>query len=317
MKLFFFFIFIIYLFSSTLCLKEAKVFFIEFLKTITNENVTEKIAEQCLDDYFDYSVLILQKNIIENDFESLSRNYENLMIDIFLNCQNIVPLFKKKEIKFINKTSYDNIFSPNFLKTLVNIYSNALKEYQNPNKTSTSLGRAAGKIFNLLIFDSDSINENDNIISNKSQSEMNNEDYLEFVGGMFNGMKKIEDNKESECYKDIIKGKEEILENLEFGRKELEKGESLMSTITKTILALMGVDGLIIDCNLLSLTGKIISKFTSIKEFSELSNRIIDNSANFILYIGKMFENFSNGNYKETGKYFGKIISNIFDFYVK
>lgn len=79
-------IFSFFLFLNTsICLQAAKDAFIEFIKTTKNGKVLD-LSEQCLGKLFDYHFLLLKKNYKNNNCKELSRNLENIGIDIFINC---------------------------------------------------------------------------------------------------------------------------------------------------------------------------------------------------------------------------------------
>ena len=130
-------------------------------------------------------------------------------------------------------------------------------------------------------------------------------------------MKKEDDLGESLCYKDVMQGKKEILEHVKKGMKGVEEGKGFGKAIKTILFNLMTVDGLVLDCNLLTLGGNVIGKFTSTKEMVLLYDKLITNADKFIIYIKNIFSSYKKNDLNEAGVNLGKIISSLFDFYVK
>lgn len=329
MKFIFLFIIFLILINIINSLKEAKDFLIEFIKVVSKDKVTIELSEQCLGNFFDYQFLLLKKNFKENNFQNLSKNLENIIIDIILNCPNyeLITLFNETELD--NFGSLPDIYNPSFYFKLYNLGSTVYSQYNNNSLTGTSLGLISGKFINL--FKNSSLNELDYSNNNSSLNELDNsnnnftenysilnkfEDYFEIIGGIFIGMKEKDDGNESKCYNDIIQGKDEIIKNIQKSWEKVDKNKAFGSIIKEILFKLITVKGLFADCNILGLGSSIISKLNR-KEIGNLMGKIIGNSNLYLSYIGQILDNFKNNNMREAGKYGGKIISDIFDFHVK
>lgn len=302
------------------CFKEAKDFLYEFIKTTTNDINSINLSEQCMGKSFDYHFLLLKKNYKENNFEKLSINLENLAIDIFINCPN----FELKKI--FNNTEFEGFGelpakykSKIYIKS-VNFGTTLYMQYKNNTLTGTSLGKVCGQFINLFKNNYTYLNEleieNKNISQNNSVLDSINE-YFDIIGGIFIGMKENDDGSESKCYNDILKGKTKIMNNIENSLKKVDGNKEIGDIFKNIIFNLITVEGLFVDCNLLSFASNIISVITSSSEMSKLLAKITNNSSQYILFIGKIAENIKDNNRKEAGKYIGKIISEIFSFHVK
>ena len=310
---------LILLFCQANCFKEARDFLIELVKTINNGKTLKNLSEQCLGKYFDYRFLLLTKSYKEDDFANAAKNIENIVIDSLINC----PL--EDLLSVLDKNLLDNSTDSGLESKL---YSKALSIgrillsdiYNNKNITGVSLGRTIGRILNLFkanYTEPKELYSNDTSISPGSLLDIKEDDYFEFIAGIFAGMKEKDDEKESECYKDILKGKSKIMKQINDGMKKLDEGKGLGETMTGILFGLVTVEGLVVDCNLLNLGSNIFNKVTSFKDMTELFMNLMMNSDEYLSYGGEVYENFLKKNLKECGKSIGKIISKLFDFHVK
>ena len=310
---------LILLFYQANCFKEARDFLIELVKTINNGKTLKNLSEQCLGKYFDYRFLLLTKSYKEDDFANAAKNIENIVIDSLINC----PL--EDLLSVLDKNLLDNSTDSGLESKL---YSKALSIgrillsdiYNNKNITGVSLGRTVGRILNLFkanYTEPKELYSNDTSISPGSLLDIKEDDYFEFIAGIFAGMKEKDDEKESECYKDILKGKSKIMKQINDGMKKLDEGKGFGETMTGILFGLVTVDGLVVDCNLLNLGSNIFNKVTSFKDMTELFMNLMMNSDEYLSYGGEVYENFLKKNLKECGKSIGKIISKLFDFHVK
>ncbi len=323
-----FYIFVTFLLININCSQAAKDALIEFIKTIKNGQMFIS-SENCLGKLFDYHFYKLIKNFKTGDFKQITKNLENIGLDIIVNCpgKEFVAVFNDTKIADISTLPFK--YKIDIITKIFKLGVNVYLEYKNNTLTGATIGQALGKVLNMLTknnieasqIESGTENETENgSLLDEASSFLSNikpEDYLELIGGLFNGMKEKDNEKESECYKDIIKGQNKILEHINNGMKEIEKGKAIGKTITSIIFNLVTVEGLVVDCNLLSLGSNVLSKLTSIKEATNLVKKIVDNSIVYLLYVGQLYDSFQKKNLKETGKYVGKIISDIFDFHVK
>lgn len=319
MKYSFFLISFLILFNIINSFKEAKDFLFEFIKTITNNTNSIILSDQCMGKSFDYHFLFLKKNYKENNFEKVSINLENLAIDIFINCPNfeLIQIFNNTEFEGFADLSA-KYKSKIYIKA-VNFAANLYMQYKNNTLNGASLGKMCGEFLNL--FKNNYIGLNEIEVENKNISQNNSvldsiDEYFDIIGGIFIGMKEKDDGSESKCYNDILKGKAKIMKNIENSLKNVDKDKAIGEIFKNIIFNLIGVEGLFLDCNLLSFASNIISVITSSNEMSKLLSKIADNSSKYLLFIGKILENIKDNNKKEIGRYIGKIISSIFGFYV-
>ena len=250
---------------------------------------------------------------------TLISSIENIIIDsLVLNCplKPIALLLNDINLNLTSQELTSTLYSKSFKLGQI-IYN----EYTNPNITASSLGNTLGKIVNLFrknYVEPKFIKEEEtqkNIVPNKKIFDEN--DYFGLFEGLFLGMKKEDNGEESLCYKDVLKGKDEIMKHVRKGMKGVEEGKSVGKMIRTILFNLMTVEGLVIDCNLLSLGGSVISKFTSMKEMMVLYDKIIKNVGDYINILKNIFTCYTNKDLKGIGMNIGKFISKIFDFYVK
>lgn len=314
MKNIFSLIILFLLFNIAFCSKEGKEFYKEFLRVTNYQNISSDLDDQCFGNLFDYYFLVLKISYQQNDFMTLISSFENIIIDSFiLNCpiKSIVYMFKDLDLNFTSTKFKSSMYSKGFQLTKL-----IITEYTNPNISGTSLGRTLGKIFNL--FRKDQIPEIEEPKTSVPEKKLfNEEDYFSFFEGIFLGMKKEEDGQESLCYKDVLKGKDEIMKHIRKGMKGVEEGKAVGKMIRTILFNLMTVEGLVIDCNLLTLGGSVISKLSSMKEIMVLYDKIMKNAGDYITIFKNIFDSYRSKDLKNTGFHIGKFISKIFDFYVK
>lgn len=305
---------LILLFNNAFCSKAGRDFYQEFLRTTFKDEVKDDLSEQCFGNLFDYYLLIFKMSYHQNDFMTLLTSFENIVYDsIFLNC-------RVKAIKNILENINTNLTSSQLTSLL---YSNAFKlgkiffyDLLSKNLTGASLGRVVGKIYNIFRINyTEPEEEPSKEIADKAP--LNVEDYFGLIEGLFLGMKKEEDGKESLCYKDVMKGKDEIMNHVKKGMKGVEEGKAVGKMIRTILFNLMTVEGLVLDCNLLTLGGSVIAKLTSMKELMVLGDKILKSWKDYVQIFEKIINSFIAYDLKNLGIYFGKLISAIFDFYVK
>lgn len=317
-------IFLIFI-ENSFSFKEAKEILIEFLKVTKNDKIIEKLSEKCLGTTFDYHFLLMKKSFIENNFEKIAIYLENMGLDILANCpfNELILIFTQAEYE---------IFSPLAFKYKNKIYSKLLTlgstlylQYKNNTLTPKYIGGILGKIINLLKFDYEAIyelqaesdeDENDNRDIDLIVDNINNH-LVEFFSGVFIGMKRVDDGKESLCYKDILRNRNKLLNIVESVIKKMSKGQSLSQTIKNLGFKLITIEGITVDCNLLNLGNSVLSKLTSMKEFIQFLNKILQNSKLYLENVQKIIDSFKNKKIKEAGIYLGKIIKSIIGFHVK
>ena len=299
------------------CFQEAKNFLTEFIKTTTDDKIHFDIPELCLGKFFNYHFLLLKKNFKENNFEKLSTNIENIVIDTFINCPNL------DFMKIFNMTEFEDfslIPKTKVYMKLISLGTILYFNYNNNTLTGASLGKSFGEFINLFRNNYTNPKEIEGGQTNTSKNISildNLNEYFDAIGSIFIGMKEKDDGNESLCYQDIIKGKSKIIDNIQKSFEKADKNKGISSIASKILFSLITVEGLVVDCNLIKLGTTIFSKLTSLKEVTGLLTKMMENSDIYIEYFGKIIECFKNNNMKEAGIYLGKIISNIFDFHVK
>ena len=307
-------IILFFIFNNAFCSKDGQDFFREFLRitNIKDENMT--FSDQCFGKLFDYYFLVLKISYYQNDIVTLLSSFENIILDsIILNCplKALNPVLKDLNLNFTSQEFKSTLYSKSFKLGQILFY-----EYANPNKTGASLGRTFGKIINL--FRTNFVEPEETTKGVPSRKPFDIEDYFGFFEGLFLGMKKDDDDtKESLCYKDVLKGKDEIMKHVQKGMKGVEEGKGVGKMIKTILFNLMTVEGLVIDCNLLTLGGSVISKLSSAKELMVLYDKILKNLGDYIVIFKNIFESYKNNDLKNIGIHCGKLISSIFDFHVK
>ena len=196
MRITFFLVILLLFIDYSFSLKEGKDLLKEFLKTTKNEKILNNLSEKCLGNIFDYHFHLFLKSYIDNNFESITKNLENMGLDILVNCPYI------ELISIFTKTEYE-ILSPLAFKFKSKIYSKILalgsvlySQYKNNTLTASSIGGTFGKLLNLFKFDYDALyeleledeDEDDNTDNDSILENINNQ-VIDFFRGLFIGMK--------------------------------------------------------------------------------------------------------------------------------
>lgn len=310
MKKLFSLILLVFIFNNA-CSNEGKDFYFEFLKAIHKENMINNLSEQCFGNFFDYYSKIFKISYIQGDIVTLVTSMENIFIDSFLlNCpsESIKEIFGDIDFNVTQKE-----FTTMFVQRFLTFSKIVLNEISNKHRTGASLGKTAGEIF--FLFSKNYTDAKKEEKSPQKPFDINN--YFELIEGIFLGMKKDNDTEESLCYKDVMKGKDEIIKQVKKGMKGVEQGKGFWRAVKTIIFNLMVVEGLVVDCNLLTLGGTVIFKLSNDKERQILFDNFLKNIESYYNVIKHIFEGLINDNLKEIGIGIGKFISKLFEFNVK
>ena len=288
----------------------GKEFYNEFLKVTKKVDTDKGISDQCFGRLFYYYLLVLKMSFYQNDFTTFYTSLENILYDsILLNCpiKSMTELFE--DLHF--NTSAPDV-GKQIYKKLFKIVMIFFEEFSAKEITPEILGRTTGKLFNL--FRKNFVEEEDK----KSQptKPFNFEDYYGLIEGLFSGMKKEDAGKESSCYKYIIKGKKDIQKFIEKGMKGIENGKPVGKMVKTVIFNLMTVEGMILDCNLMTLGGSVIAKLSSKKELELLGDKFAKEVVDYIELFKNAFFGYREGDLRKIGLNIGKFISSLLDFYV-
>lgn len=317
-----FLIYFLLFINVSFSLKEAKDFLIEFLKSTSNNKIIDNLSEKCFGKIFDYHFLLLQKSYIENNYENTSKHLENMGLDIIINCPiyEIIKMFKETEYEIFSPIGYK--FKSKIYTKLIILSRKLYLKFNNNTLSGVSLGGILGKIVNLFKFDYNALYElesedvDDNTEIDLILDNINKK-LIDFISGIFMGIKEKDDGKESKCFRDIINEKKKLLNIFENALKKMKTGKSFSEILKSISFQLVTVEGLTVDCNLLSLGNSILGKVSSIKELTKVFYKTIQNSRVYIVYFKQFIEKLKKNRIKEAGTYVGKIISNIFDFNLK
>ena len=288
----------------------GKDFYNEFLKVTKKVEADKSISDQCFGRLFEYYLLVCKMSYYQNDFTTFYTNLENILYDsIVLNCpiKSMTELFE--DLHF--DTSDQNV-GTQIYKKLFKIVMILFDDFSAKEITPEILGRTTGKIFNL--FRKNFSEEDDK--KNQPRKPFNFEDYYGLIEGLFSGMKKEDAGKESRCYKYIIKGKKEIERFIEKGIKGIENGKPVAKMVKTVIFNLMTVEGMLLDCNLMTLGGSVIAKLSSKKELELLGDKFAKEIVDYIELFKNAFFGYREGDLRKIGLNIGKFISSLLDFYV-
>ena len=138
------------------------------------------------------------------------------------------------------------------------------------------------------------------------------DDVYAAVVGIFKGLAETE---AATCAGVLTKNKAQILEIVNTAIAEIKAGTAVETAIQNAALKLMGIDGLVSECNVLSMPA-IITKFTTEEGLVEVFQALIDNIHEVFTYGQKITDAIKNKDYPAATEALGHILSIALDFHV-
>ncbi len=132
------------------------------------------------------------------------------------------------------------------------------------------------------------------------------------VVAAFKGMAETE---EATCAAALTAGKEQVLEIVYAAIDEVKAGTDVQTAISNAVIKLMGVDGLVAECNILAMPA-IITKVTSKEGLVEIFQTLIDNIDTVYEYGEAIKAALDESNYDAAAEALGHILSIALDFQV-
>ena len=133
-----------------------------------------------------------------------------------------------------------------------------------------------------------------------------------YVVSLFKGMAETD---EAACAGVLVKQKDKILEIVHQAIDEINAGVDTSTALQNALIKLMGVDGLVSECNVLAMPA-IITKVTSKDGLVEIFQTCIDNIDEIYSYGEDIKAAFDEENYNAAAEAFGHILAIALDFTV-
>ena len=138
------------------------------------------------------------------------------------------------------------------------------------------------------------------------------DDIYAAVVALFKGMAETE---QATCSAVLVEHKPEILEIVMAAIDEIKAGTAVETAIQNAAIKLMGVDGLVSECNVLAMPA-IINKFTTEEGLVEIFQALIDNIHEVYTYGQQIKDGIQNKDYNAAAEAGGHILSIALDFKV-
>ena len=138
------------------------------------------------------------------------------------------------------------------------------------------------------------------------------DDIYAAVVALFKGMAETD---EATCSAVLVKQKEPILKIVYEAIDEIEAGADTSTVLQNAVIKLMGVDGLVSECNVLAMPA-IITKVTSKEGLVDIFQALIDNIDEVYSYGEDIKAAFDEKDYNAAAEAFGHILSIALDFQV-
>ena len=142
--------------------------------------------------------------------------------------------------------------------------------------------------------------------------EIPEDDIYAAVVALFRGMAETD---EATCSAVFEKQKEPILKIVHEAIDEIEAGADTSTVLQNAVIKLMGVDGLVSECNVLAMPA-IITKVTSKDGLVDIFQALIDNIDEVYSYGEDIKAAFDEKDYNAAAEAFGHILSIALDFQV-
>lgn len=133
-----------------------------------------------------------------------------------------------------------------------------------------------------------------------------------YVVSLFKGMAETE---EATCAEVLVKQKTRILEIVHEAIDEINAGTDTSTALQNALIKLMGVDGLVSECNVLAMPA-IITKVTSKEGLVDIFQSCIDNIDDIYSFGEDIKAAFDAEDYNAAAEAFGHILSIAIDFQV-
>ena len=138
------------------------------------------------------------------------------------------------------------------------------------------------------------------------------DDIYAAVVALFKGMAETD---EATCSAVLVKQKEPILKIVYEAIDEIEAGADTSTVLQNAVIKLMGVDGLVSECNVLAMPA-IITKVTSKDGLVDIFQALIDNIDEVYSFGEDIKAAFDEKDYNAAAEAFGHILSIALDFQV-
>ena len=133
-----------------------------------------------------------------------------------------------------------------------------------------------------------------------------------YVVSLFKGMAETD---EAACAGVLVKQKDKILEIVHQAIDEINAGVDTSTALQNALIKLMGVDGLVSECNVLAMPA-ILTKVTSKDGLVDIFQTCIDNIDDIYAWGEKIKEGIQNKDYNAAAEALGHILSIALDFKV-
>ena len=138
------------------------------------------------------------------------------------------------------------------------------------------------------------------------------DDIYAAVVALFKGMAETD---AATCSQVLVNQKPKILETVYAAIDEVKAGTAVETAIQNAAVKLMGVDGLVSECNVLAMPG-IITKFTTEEGLVEIFQTLIDNIHEVFTYGEQIRDGIKNKDYNAAAEALGHILAIALDFHV-
>lgn len=279
------------------CLEEPREFIKAFLEGAEGKEIT--LNEQCFGSDFESALGELFRYIQQENHIYIILTLQKIVLGIYQYCpkDDFFAIEQVIEQKIRDGTMFQDIINKatEVSKILVAEYK---AEYHTPASVGTALGKAVnvftGPITEELLFSSNDV-------------------VSDIIGGVLEGLTK--EGGEGKCKADILADKDDIIAIVKEILAALKEGKDIMEVLSKAVIKLISMGGLLGDCRLLELVS-VIQNLMKAEGIDALVQRVSANISTLLVQVQTIITSVTAKDFNKGGVAIGTILKIVLDFYV-
>lgn len=279
------------------CLEPPREFLKAFLEGAEGKEIT--LNEQCFGTDFDAALVELMKYVQEENHIYIILTIQKIVLGIYQNCpkDDFIAIEQTIEKKIKDGSMFEDIITK-----ATEVSKLLVAEYKAATHTPASVGTALGKSVNVF---TGPITEEIVLESNDVVSDI--------IGGVLEGLTK--EGGEGKCKADILADKDDIIAIVKEILAALKEGKDIMEVLSKAVIKLISMGGLLGDCRLLELISAVQNLMKK-EGIAALVQRVSANISTLLVQVQTIITSVIAKDFNKGGVAIGTILKIVLDFYV-